>query len=191
MFFKRDISKLNDAELLHRYRHDGKPEWLGELYTRYSHLVLGVCFKYLKNEEEARDATLAIFEKLVDSLLVQDIFAFQAWLHRVTKNHCLMALRAQQQQQKRHHGYMHVLSNENPEDTEELLLAEWKEKELNKLETAIENLNIEQKACVSLFFLQEKSYKEITETTGYTLGEVKSYIQNGKRNLRVLLTGTE
>ncbi|MFN0030837.1 MAG: RNA polymerase sigma factor [Flavobacteriales bacterium] len=191
MFFKKHISKLSDAELLQSYRHDGKSEWLGELYQRYSYLVFGVCLKYLKDENEARDATLGIFEKLMDTLLVQDVYAFQPWLHRVTKNHCLMALRYQQQHAKRHNSYMHVVSSNNGDETEEMLLAEWKENSLNQLEHAIEKLKGEQRECVSLFYLKEKSYIEITESTGYSLGEVKSYIQNGKRNLRTLLTGTE
>ena len=190
MFFRKDISKLADSELLQNYRKDGKSEWLGELYKRYSHLVFGVCLKYLKNQEEAKDATLGIFEKLVDALLVQDILAFQAWLHRVSRNHCLMILRTNKQHHTRYNTYMRVVSNHD-EDSEEVLLAEWKEKELNKLEGAIETLNQEQKECVKLFFLHEKSYKEITESTGYSLGEVKSYIQNGKRNLRLMLTGTK
>lgn len=190
MFFKRDISKRTDAELLQQYRKDGDSAMLGELYKRYSHLVFGVCLKYLKNQDESRDATLAIFEKLIDSLLVQDVYAFQAWLHRVTRNHCLMMLRSEQKKSQRFNSYMHVVGNHNADESEELLLAEWKEKELNKLEGAIASLNSEQQQCVSLFYLQEKSYKEITESTGYSLGEVKSYIQNGKRNLRVLLTAT-
>lgn len=191
MFFRKDISKLSDTELLQRYRRDGKPEWLGELYVRYSHLVYGVCLKYLRNEDEARDATTGIFERLFDSLLVQDIFAFQPWLHRVAKNHCLMALRNENRRVQRVNTYMHVVSKSDTQENDELLMAEWKEKELNKLEGAIERLNAEQKRCVKLFFLDEKSYQEITESTGYSMGEVKSYIQNGKRNLRLLLTGTE
>ncbi len=191
MFFKRDISKLDDTDLLQRYRHDGKSEWLGELYKRYSHLVYGVCLKYLKDKDEAHDATLAIFEKLIDSLLVQDIFAFQAWISRVTRNHCLLVLRNENIHIKKHNSYMHVVGNENLEEANEMLFAAWKEKEFDKLELAIAKLNMEQKECVSLFYLQDKSYNEITETTGYTLGEVKSFIQNGKRNLRIQLTGTE
>lgn len=191
MFFKKDISKLSDADLLQRYRNEGKSVWLGELYNRYSHLVFGVCLKYLKNQDEARDATLAIFEKLIDSLLVQDVLAFQAWLHRVSRNHCLMILRSQKQTQTRHQSYMRLVVDEELDTAEEILLTEWKEAELNKLEGAIESLNSEQKECVKLFYLQEKSYKEITESTGYSLGEVKSYIQNGKRNLRLMMSGTK
>ncbi len=191
MFFKKDISKLSDTALLQNYRHDGKPEWLGELYKRYSHLVYGICLKYLQDKDEAADATLAIFEKLLDSLLVQDVYAFQAWLHRVAKNHCLTVLKLEKRTAKKHEAYMYVVGDNNMDDTEDILLAEWKEKEIGKLEKAIENLAEEQKHCVTLFYLHNKSYKEITDTTGYSLGEVKSYIQNGKRNLHSQLTGTE
>jgi RNA polymerase sigma-70 factor (ECF subfamily) len=65
--------------------------------------------------------------------------------------------------------------------------AEEKEKQFVALENAIEELSAEQKKCVDLFYLKEKSYVEIAEITGFTLNEVKSYIQNGKRNLKIKL----
>ena len=53
--------------------------------------------------------------------------------------------------------------------------------------TSLEELNPEQKQCLILFYLEKKSYQEISENTGFSLMQVKSYIQNGKRNLKILL----
>ena len=62
-----------------------------------------------------------------------------------------------------------------------------KEVKLQQLEEGITKLNSEQKICVELFYLQNKSYVEVAEITGYELNQVKSYIQNGKRNLKIYL----
>ena len=55
----------------------------------------------------------------------------------------------------------------------------------------MELLNPEQKQTVELFYLQEKSYKEIVDQTGFSMNDVKSYIQNGKRNLKIMLSKTD
>ena len=66
--------------------------------------------------------------------------------------------------------------------------AEEKEQTILQLETALKTLNKEQKWCVELFYYKNKSYNEIIDITGYTANEVKSHIQNGKRNLKLKLT---
>jgi RNA polymerase sigma-70 factor (ECF subfamily) len=60
-----------------------------------------------------------------------------------------------------------------------------KEQWLEWMGQSLEELGKEQKLCVILFYLEKRSYQEIALTTGYTLMQVKSYIQNGKRNLRL------
>jgi len=59
---------------------------------------------------------------------------------------------------------------------------------LQQLPNAISNLNTEQRLCINLFYLKEKCYEEISMQTGYSLKQVKSYIQNGKRNLKIYLS---
>ncbi|MBX7051055.1 MAG: RNA polymerase sigma factor [Flavobacteriales bacterium] len=174
-------------ELLEKYRTELKPVWLGELYNRYSHLVFGLCLKYLKDEENARDAVLAIFEKLITDLKTREVATFQHWLYAVSRNYCLEVLRSRGREEKRRYVY-HSENNVNMlEESEVISLAELKEAGLKRLEQAISRLNNDQRQCVEMFYIEEKSYKEITETTGYTLGEVKSHLQNGRRNLRILL----
>jgi RNA polymerase sigma-70 factor (ECF subfamily) len=65
--------------------------------------------------------------------------------------------------------------------------AEDKEQSLQLLEKGLENLDEEQRICLKMFYLEKKSYQEITEFTGYDLNKVKSYIQNGKRNLKIFM----
>jgi RNA polymerase sigma factor (sigma-70 family) len=191
MFFKRkkDNNKLSDLELLDLYKSGQDSVYAGELFHRYSHLVFGVCMKYLKNEEESRDAVMNIFEKLLQDLKKHEIGNFKSWLHTVSRNHCLMFLRSRQQKveinseesimEVMEFNYSLHLYNDNEPQLEV---------KLGNLDDCMKKLIGEQKICVELFFLEEKCYKEITELTDYTLNEVKSYIQNGKRNLKNCLS---
>jgi len=155
------------------------------LFERYSHLTLGVCLKYLKNYDEAQDAVINIFEKLIEDLLKHEVSNFSSWLHSVARNHCLMHLRSQQSKDKK---IIAMQAEYLPDyDNMEVKEKEAKETELNNLEAAIEQLKPEQKICIELFYLQQKCYTEVATLSGFSLKQVKSYIQNGKRNLRLIL----
>ena len=174
---------ITDAELLDYYAADSNSEWLGILLERYTLLLLGVCMKYLKNEEEAKDAVQQIFLKVLNEAGKYRIDYFKSWLYMVAKNHCLMRLRGSQTKYtKELNEHIHVVAPE--EDNTELLN---NEKTFSLLEESIKELGEEQQQCVTLFYLQKKSYTQIAERTGYSLLGVKSYIQNGKRNLKSIL----
>jgi len=172
-----------DQELLDRYYADGKNEWLGILLSRYTLLLFGVCMKYLKQEEEARDSVQQIFIKIITELPKYKVTWFKSWIYTIARNHCLMKLRDQ-------HGRQVQLS--------EAMLADWddepgkarhleKDQLLELMSEALEELSSHQKQCVILFYLEKRSYQEITDITGFTLMQVKSHIQNGKRNLKLLI----
>jgi len=183
MFSPQALKESTDAELLDSYKKSGDLTVLGELYNRYMPMVFGVSMKYLKNREESRDAVMQIFEKLVQSLQEHEVTYFKSWLYVTARNHCLMQLRSQKGRKFEEIQPFHM------ENTEHLHLQEEPELETNltKLEKCIEKLVGEQKNCVQLFYLREKCYKEITVLTGFDLNKVKSYIQNGKRNLKLCL----
>lgn len=174
---------LTDAELLARYKQAGELAVLGELYNRYMALVYGVCMKYLKDREEARDAVMQLFEKLIEGLKNHEITHFKSWLYVTARNHCLMALRSRKGKKFEDISELHMESDVNMhlEDGAEI------ETNLTKLENCIQQLADEQKQCVQLFYLQQQCYQDITITTGFDLNKVKSYIQNGKRNLKICM----
>ena len=181
----------SDQELLKKYKQSQDLEILGKLYERYIHLVYGVALKYLKNRDGAQDATMQIFEQLVDKVLKHEIENFKSWLHVLTRNHCLMYLRSRQHQNATHAVDIATVRMENEEllhhnDNEPLL-----EEQITLLEKCIQRLKEEQKQCVELFYLQQKSYKEIEEKTQLPLKKVKSHIQNGKRNLKICIESSE
>ena len=190
LFKAKDIQSFTDDELITKYKKNGNGESVGELYKRYSHLVYGVCLKYLKNEEESKDAVLQIFENLLTDLKKHEIANFKSWLHSVSRNHCLMFLRKQQTKLKRVNEYEATYQHEET-FSGPFAVHEKEEKEimLTKLEEAMVGLKEEQRVCIQLFFLEEKCYHEVADITGYDIKKVKSYIQNGKRNLANIMLG--
>lgn len=173
----------DDNELLQNFNADHDNKWLGILLPRYTLLLLGVCMKYLKNEEDAKDGVQQIFLKIINELPKYKVEYFKSWIYMIAKNYCLMKLRDK--------GKITTELNEKfigvPDETEEKISQVEKDALLNKMITAIKQLSPDQQQCVSLFYLQKKSYFEIAEITGFTVGQVKSHIQNGKRNLRLMM----
>ncbi len=186
MFFKRLIKNdpQTDADLLRAYARTGKLSYLGVLYDRYMHLVYGVCLKYLQEKEASKDAVMQIFEKLIESLKVEKVNNFKSWLYVVAKNHCLMELRAK----KRANGHedIHLLPDLAAPDTGTAQEERWQ-----LLEHGLQSLPLEQQRCIQLFYLEQKTYQDIADLTGFELKKVKSYIQNGKRNLKIFINKRE
>lgn len=184
----RSINQPTDEELLEAYRSSKDQNHIGDLYKRYMHLVYGLCLKYMKDEALASDMVMHIYEKLVNDTLKHDIKHFKSWLYMVSKNHCLMQLRKDQVRTKHESNYAteETVFMESPE-VEHLNHVTPEEEKLQHLSDCLEQLKKEQKECVSLFYNEEKCYQEITDITGYALKKVKSYIQNGKRNLKICI----
>lgn len=177
-----------DNDLINHYLHTSDTEVLGQVYERYMHLVYGVCLKYLKDREWAKDGVIRIFEKLVEEIPKQSIDNFKPWIYTVTKNFCLMEIRSRNASKEREKKWadenMEFVDNSyqmHPIDGEI-------NDELNKaLRNCIDKLKQEQKKCIELFYFNEKCYQEISDELNIQLNKVKSYIQNGKRNLRICL----
>ena len=185
LFENKNTENLSDRDLIYKYQKTRNKRYVGELYVRYSHLVYGVSLKYLKNVPDAQDNVMVVFENLMTDLESTDVKNFKAWIHTVTKNQCLMKLRKKSR----------LVGKEQDIKTVEYALAsepieeeKKKEDQFEQLETAMAALKPEQQQCVQLFFIEQKCYQEIAETTGFGLKQVKSYIQNGKRNLKIILT---
>jgi RNA polymerase sigma-70 factor (ECF subfamily) len=174
---------ITDSELLEQFYNDHNNEWLGILLQRYTLLLLGVCMKYLKNEEEAKDSVQQVFLKVIQELHKYKVEYFKSWLYMVAKNHCLMRLREKQGKIAVEITDRVSVSAEET-DHQALLL---NDRTLELMAESIKELNPEQQQCVTLFYLQKKSYQQVSDKTGYTMLQVKSHIQNGKRNLKILI----
>jgi RNA polymerase sigma-70 factor (ECF subfamily) len=176
-------SELPDRELVSLFRTSGNMDVLAVLFQRYMDLLYGVCLKYLKQPETAKDAVMQIFEELVAKLPKHEVDNFKSWLYTLAKNYCLMQLRTPK----------NLKTTEfNPDSMqleEEVHLngIQVKEENLQKLERCLQTLSLEQKKTVELFYLQNKCYKEIAEATGIEWNKVRSFIQNGRRNLKICM----
>ena len=175
---------VSDQQLLENFYTDHNTEWLGILLPRYTLLLLGVCMKYLKNEEEAKDCVQQIFLKVITELQKYRVDYFKSWLYMVAKNHCLMKIRDKQGKTPVELTEKYMSAADEKVDLQNL---QQDDHTLNLMTDALRELSKEQEQCVTLFYLEKKSYQEISDETGFTMMQVKSYIQNGKRNLRLLL----
>ncbi|WP_420147988.1 RNA polymerase sigma factor [Spirosoma sp.] len=192
MFLKRfrKPKPTTDLEYVAAYRATGDLAVLGELYERHMELIYAVCYNYLRNEEEAKDAVMHLFEQLITDLRRHDVQQFGPWLHSVARNYCLMQLRKQQTHpvtalvtdtgNDAEDEYLHKLISE---ETDPLDL----EEDLTHMEACLKTLSPEQQTCLTLFYLEKKSYTEVAQLTGYDLKQVKSYLQNGRRNLKICM----
>ncbi|MDH5825182.1 RNA polymerase sigma factor [Sphingobacterium sp. SG20118] len=175
---------MTEKELLIQYRVTGDLDLLGKLYAPYMSLLYGVCFKYLQDQDKSQDAVMYIFEELIRKLRIHEVDNFKSWLYTFSRNFCLMQLRKEK-------GVQHVdideqvaigvdyLDDTNPK--------EWSESQFEKLESCMLTLKPEQERCIRLFYLEQKCYKDIVVMTGLDMNKVKSYIQNGKRNLKICM----
>ena len=184
LFFKRNnLKNFSDAELLEKFLQKQDNAFLGELYERYMALLYGLCLKYLKSRDDAKDMVMHIFEKLNEKLPQQShIENFKSWLYTFARNECLMQLRKDKKMffQENTENFM-----ENIQESHlGIEIKEEQELTLELLEKGLDSLSQEQKDCIQLFYLEKQSYQEIVDKTGYTMLQVKSYIQNGKRNLK-------
>ncbi|GGH22409.1 RNA polymerase sigma factor [Dyadobacter endophyticus] len=185
-FFQGKVKEpVPEAEGLAAYRRNGDVAVLGALYEPYMDMVFGVCFQYLRDEDESKDAVMQIFEKLVADLKQHEVSNFKSWLHSVARNHCLMKLRVSRitvgaesvddREQELQIGALY------DEDTFAL------DGQLNALDECLQKLVSEQRISIELFYLQNKCYRDIAGETGFEMGKVKSYIQNGKRKLKICI----
>jgi RNA polymerase sigma-70 factor, ECF subfamily len=177
----------SDLELVARYKATRDPDHVGALFERYVHLALGVSLRYLRSREDAEDAVMEVYERLLRSLLEHEVANFKSWLYSVVANHCRMALRRRQATPRAVEVSEELLdavlaSASGPDDGDE-------ENRLTEaLPAALARLGEGQRRCLELFYLEGHSYAEVATRSGYSMNEVKSHIQNGKRNLRNTLT---
>ena len=174
---------IDDNQLLQQFYADKNNEWLGILLQRYTLMLLGVCMKYLKNEEQAKDGVQQVFLKALTEMHKYKVAYFKSWLYMVAKNHCLMQLRDKGKYALEINEKQLVAEDETENKHEQIE----KDQALTNMQDAIQLLNKEQQQCVTLFYLEKKSYQEISDQTGYSILHVKSHIQNGKRNLKIML----
>ena len=182
------LSQHSDADLLVLFQKERQPDYLGTLFMRDRHLAFGVAYKYFRDREEAEDMVSHVFSLLLEKLPGKDIHSFKQYLYGTVRNECLARTRQIKKEGERHQEWVLTENSDDGFMEIENSVHLTDEKPLDEaVQEAIQQLGEEQRICVHHFFFEGKSYKEISDQTGYTLKSVKSYLQNGKRNLKKLL----
>jgi len=181
------FTSSSDSELISGFKQSHEPEIIGELYRRYHHQVYGICLKYLKDPETSADAVLQLFTDLFENLIKYEIGEFKNWMLTITRNYCLRQIKLENRYMGFSKETMRNLQTGFMENESEIAQLKRNEVLLDRLEESLNQLKPEQQQCMRLFYLEEKSYLQITELTGFHLKKVKSYIQNGKRNLQLIM----
>lgn len=180
---KITATDATDSQLIQAYKSTGNLAVLGDLYSHYMDLLYGVCLKYLKSPDEAQDAVMAIFEELVTKLQRHEVENFRRWIYTLAKNHCLMKLRQQKKMPliPTDDSFMQSTAEEHLKDVLD------REEHFQQLDECMEQLVDSQRVVIQLFYLQGKCYNEISAATGLEWNAVRSYIQNGRRNLKICM----
>ncbi len=182
----KNLQHISEEALLAMYYQQRDNIYIGELLSRYTLRLLGVCLKYLKDEDSAKDMVQQVFEKVLQDIGKYKIDNFGGWLYRIAQNACISQIRL-----KKPVAYEAELMTQPVEEDADRAYFWAVDRKYEHLQTALGRLKPDQGVCVEAFFLQKKSYQEIAHEYGYSLAEVKSHIQNGKRNLRIIIEALE
>ena len=185
LFKKKEYS--SDEELLKHYKQSGNKDLFADLFKKHVSVVYGTCLFYLQDKDEAQDATMQLFEKLMLDINNREIDNFKGWLSFVVRNYCISIIRKNKSQSKNIKSYYEFEYEDANYETEEKINTVSDDVMLENMKQCLPKLKENQRLCVELFYLNDKSYQDIANQTGFTLNEIKSYIQNGKRNLKLLL----
>lgn len=185
LFKKKEYS--SDEELLKAYKQTGNKELFADLFKKHVSVVYGTCLFYLQDKAEAQDATMVLFEKIMVEINKNEIQHFKGWLSFVVRNHCISLIRKNKVQTRNIKSYYEFEYQDPNAQTEEKINTIDDDLMLENMKQCLPKLKENQRICVELFYLKDKSYQEIANETTFALNEIKSHIQNGKRNLKLLL----
>lgn len=185
LFKKKEYQ--SDEELLKHYKQSGNKELFADLFKKHVSVVYGSCLFYLQDKDEAQDATMQLFEKLMLDINNREIDNFKGWLSFVVRNHCISLIRKNKSQTKNIKSYYEFEYEAPDYEQEEKINSVSDDMLLENMKDCLPKLKEDQRVCVELFYLKNKSYQDIANETNFSLNEIKSYIQNGKRNLKLLL----
>lgn len=187
MWLFKNKEYLSDEELINQFKQYGNKNIFAELFKKHVKVVYGTCLFYLQDKDDAQDATMQLFEKLMIEVKNRDILNFKGWLSFVVRNHCISIIRKNKSNQKNIKSYYEFEYVAPNIETEEKINAVDDEQMIELMTESLFQLKDKQRICIDLFYLKNKSYQEIATETNFSINEIKSYIQNGKRNLKLLI----
>ncbi|THH39802.1 RNA polymerase sigma factor [Neolewinella litorea] len=182
-------SEVTDLDLLRAFRRQPDATRLLPLYERYAELIYAWCLRYLGTPQRAEDAGAEVFTVLLEQLPRHEVTNFRSWLQTVVRNHCLMQLRREKRDPVRQGEDPLVHFGAWPHQAEETAETP---PDTRPLHHCLKQLNEAQRQCIRLFYLTPgESYASVGERLNLSVGQVRSHLQNGRRNLKICLEGRQ
>lgn len=180
---QREISIEEDNLSVEKYLQSRDPQYWGTLYEKYRQPTFLLCMRIVRNVEEAKDLAAETFIKAFEHLeRFKPGHPFLPWLSRIATNLCVDHLRRRNRFRFQAVAENHVVANSDGESS-----AEDQEELKTRILKAIKMLKRAQRRCFCLFYIHRLSYQEISELTGYSLQQVRSHIQNGRRKFKICM----
>lgn len=175
---------MPDERLLERYKETKDLKWISQLFGRYVHLIYGVCLRYTPDVREAEDMTMEVYEKITSKALTHNVKQFKSWVYIVAKNHCLEKIRKMTGRRTESFDptFMQLAAEFHPID--EVVTTELKESQFKRMEDCMNRLNDQQRKSIELFYYKNKTYSQIAAIIEDEVSQVRSYLQNGRRNIK-------
>ncbi len=167
-----------DEEVIITYKTTGKKSVLAPLFKKYNEKLFGLAYYYLHERESAMDTVMDTFEVVLKTIDNKDITYYKGWLMSICRNLCLKKIR----DEKKFDELKEISDNSMESDVDRV----YKDETIEKILEYVPQLKEGQRICIHEFYLLGKSYDEISASQGMTFKEVKSNVQNGKRNLRIM-----
>ena len=168
----------------------GETECFSILLDRYSQSVFSLIVSIINNREDAEELTQDVFLNAFRSLSsFQGNSLFSTWLYRIAYNAAISATR------KKKYSWLtieesmidNVPENEISDDIEQLE----KEEQLSRLQQALEQLLPDERALVTLFYMQGKKADEIITITGLSNSNVKTKLHRIRKKMLFLMQTME
>ncbi len=172
-------AESSDAELVESYRATGDNRHFEALYRSVRRRVFGLCLRILRNADNAQDATHEAFVRAYQDFPTLQGTNFSAWVSSIAANLCLNRIR---DETRRARLLEHGFPREDGRNAETAAIAA---EQAGIAREVLRSLNPEQRKVLALRYVDEFSYQEIENITGYGAGQVRSYLQNGRRNFRI------
>ena len=154
---------------------------MSDFFVLYREDVLGLCYYYTRDVELSKDLTMDTFETYLKrgkkGPVINDI---KSYLLGIARNLCMAHFKKSKRTQSIEESVLQFMEyeDENAPNGEEVI---------DRLMMSMCKLTTDQRRCVELFFIKGCSYNQISKKLNFSYNEVKSFIQNGKRNLKKLM----
>ena len=173
----RDVS-----EDILRKASDGDLKSFKTVYTATADFVYNVAFRIVNNREDAQEVTQEVFLNIYRKLKSFRFEAsFKTWVYRVTTNYAINFARKTAKSRNRMTACEdRLVSGTVLSDIQEKI-----DKEQNNkiIETLLNTLNPEQRACVVLRNIEGLSYQEIAQTLKININTVRSRLKRAREKL--------